>query len=231
VSGEAATVVGVDACKGGWVAVVLAGDAPPRAHLLPTIDHLERFVPGARVAAIDIPIGLLDGQHRSADQLVRSALGVRRSSLFMTPVRGALEADHHGEASARNRSATGTGISAQAFALRSKILEVERWLPTAGCAVVEVHPEYCFAEMDSGRPMGAPKRSWQGMIDRRDMLERHGITLGAVDPRVGARVPVDDLLDAAAAAWTARRVLAGTARAVPDPPQLDPGGRPIAIWV
>ena len=230
-SSDEGAVVGVDACKGGWVAVALRGDAPPQAHLLPTIDHLERLVPDARVVAVDIPIGLLDNGHRAADQLVREALGVRRNSLFMTPIRAAVEADDHGAAILLNRSATGAGVSAQAFALREKILEVERWLPTARCPVVEVHPEYCFAEMDAGTPMRAAKRSWQGMIDRRRMLERHGIVLDAVDPRVGARVPVDDLLDAAAAAWTARRVLAMSARSLPDPPQLGPGARPIAIWV
>jgi len=149
----------------------------------------------------------------------------------MTPIRAAVEADDHAAAILLNRSVTGAGISAQAFALREKILEVERWLPTARYQVVEVHPEYCFAEMDAGTPMRAPKRSWQVMVDRRQMLERHGIPLDVVDPRVGARVPVDDLLDAAAAAWTARRVRTGSARSLPDPPQPGPRGGSIAIWV
>jgi predicted RNase H-like nuclease len=182
------------------------------------------------VIAIDIPIGLVDTGERDADRLVRSSLGVRRNSLFMTPVRAALEAPTHAEALEISRRITKVGISAQAFALRSKILEVERWIPSVPCRVAEVHPELCFTEM-TGAPMPASKRSWQGMIDRQAALASQGIVFDAVDRLVGARVPVDDLLDAAAAAWTARRLLAGVARSLPDPPQPVGIGRAIAIWV
>lgn len=41
----------------------------------------------------------------------------------------------------------------------------------------------------------------------------------------------DDLLDACAAVWTARRVAAGLARAMPDPPEVFSDGVPAAIWV
>jgi predicted RNase H-like nuclease len=41
--------------------------------------------------------------------------------------------------------------------------------------------------------------------------------------------PADDVLDAAAAAWTARRKAVGEARSLPDPPELI-RGRPVAIW-
>jgi predicted RNase H-like nuclease len=41
---------------------------------------------------------------------------------------------------------------------------------------------------------------------------------------------VDDVLDAAIAAWTARRVASGQARAVPDPPERFSDGLPCAIW-
>jgi len=37
------------------------------------------------------------------------------------------------------------------------------------------------------------------------------------------------VLDAAAVAWTARRIAAGQAVVVPDPPQTDVTGREIAI--
>ena len=42
------------------------------------------------------------------------------------------------------------------------------------------------------------------------------------------RVAVD-VVDAAAVAWTARRIAAGQAEVVPDPPQTDVTGREIAI--
>jgi predicted RNase H-like nuclease len=43
-------------------------------------------------------------------------------------------------------------------------------------------------------------------------------------------VPADDILDAAAVAWTATRIASGRAASLPSPPQPDDAGRPIAIW-
>jgi predicted RNase H-like nuclease len=226
----AGAAVGVDACKAGWVAVVVRDGELAEAHVLGHVGELVAAVGDAGTIAIDIPIGLVDTGKRDADRMVRAALGVRRNSLFVTPVRAALEAATYAEALEISRRVANVGISAQAFALRSKILEVERWIPAAPCRVAEVHPELCFAEM-TGAPMAAGKRSWQGMIDRRAALASQGIVLDDVDRVVGARVPVDDLLDAAAAAWTALRLLAGAARCLPDPPQTGGGGASIAIWV
>jgi predicted RNase H-like nuclease len=119
------------------------------------------------VIAIDIPIGLPERGHRQADKAAKSVLGQRQNSVFMTPVRAALEAATHGAATAIARGITGSGISQQAFALRSKILEVEDWLPRAPCPVYEVHPEVSFATM-IGHPARATKKSWHGMVERRD---------------------------------------------------------------
>jgi predicted RNase H-like nuclease len=224
------TAVGVDACKGGWVAVVLREAQPPTAHLLASIDRLDAAVPDAEVVAIDIPIGLLDDRVRAADMEARRLLGGRRNSLFMTPVRRALEADDHAAGSAISVAVTGSGISRQAHGLRSRTFEVRAWAGRAPCRVVEAHPELCFTEMNGGRPPSATKKSWHGMVERRAALAAAGIELDAVDPAVGGLVPIDDVLDAAAAAWTAWRVVAGTARVVPDPPELDASGFETAIW-
>ena len=40
----------------------------------------------------------------------------------------------------------------------------------------------------------------------------------------------DDVLDAAVVAWTAARIGAGVACSLPDPPQVDEEGHPLAIW-
>jgi len=211
------------------VAVVLREDRSTRAHLLPNIAALAQSVPDAAAIAIDIPIGLPDRGHRSADVAARALLRQRRSSVFMTPVRAALEAATHAAATAISNEMTGAGVSQQAFALRSKIFEVEAWLPGAPCSVFEVHPEVSFTLM-MGQPALAPKKSWQGMVERRQALSAVGISLDHVDPCLGAAVGVDDVIDAAAAAWTASRLLVGAAGSFPDPPDVDPSGRHIAIW-
>jgi predicted RNase H-like nuclease len=40
----------------------------------------------------------------------------------------------------------------------------------------------------------------------------------------------DDILDAAAVAWTAHRVATGTAHSHPDPPEKTERGELVAIW-
>jgi len=53
-----------------------------------------------------------------------------------------------------------------------------------------------------------------------------------INPR-GRLAAADDVLDAAAVAWTARRIAAGTARSFPDPPVILAGegaARVQAVW-
>lgn len=226
-----ATVVGVDGCRRGWVAVVLRDGGMPAALLLPTIGALDELVPDAAVVAIDIPIGLPDAGPRRADLAAREILGPRKSSVFLTPIRAALTSATHAEASAVAKARTGAGISQQAFALRAKIFEVEQWLPTAKCPrVYEVHPEVSFAEL-LGRPARATKKSWHGVVERRRTLTGAGIELEGVDPTVGSAIAVDDLCDAAVVAWSALRLARGGARSLPDPPELNSCGQAMAIWV
>lgn len=62
---------------------------------------------------------------------------------------------------------------------------------------------------------------------RRRLLTDQGIVL---PDKVGCgQVPVEDVLDAGAAAWTALRVAGGEEGCLPDEPPLQ-DGRPAAIW-
>lgn len=221
--------VGIDACRGGWVAVCLHPGAPARARFAPTLSELGAAIPHARAFAVDIPIGLPAEGRRPADLDARALLGPRRSSVFLTPVRAALEAPTYHEATRISARRTGHGISRQAYALRPKILEAERWRHEVRAPVREVHPELTFSVL-LGRPAGASKRTWAGMVERRRALEAAGIDLDDLGD-AGARAGVDDVLDAAAAAWSARRIAQGRAISVPDPPPPDPDtGEPVAIW-
>lgn len=236
-------MLGVDGCPGGWVAVALSADAGagtgslPRVHTAPTLAAVVALASAdgsLGVVAVDIPIGLADRGARQADRLAVALLGTRRASLFATPVRAALVEPEYAAAVAVNRGLAGSGFSRQAFGLRSKVLEVDALLrdpvaPWAGPPVVEVHPELSFATM-AGAPLRHGKKTWAGAVERRQRLAEHGIVLGSgLGPDPG-RAGVDDVLDAAAAAWTARRHLAGTAESLPDPPERFDDGLPCAIW-
>ena len=220
-------MLGVDACKKGWVGV--ADDL--QAYFGTTIGELVGSAEvdgGLAVVGVDIPIGLPSTGTRQADVLARRVVGRRASSVFATPVREALTAVTHAEASALNVQATGKGISQQAFALARKILEVDAWIPSARCAVIEVHPEVSFATM-AGRPLTHPKSTWAGGEERRGLLASVGLNLtGDIGP-AGEFAAVDDVLDAVAVSWTARRYAEGRAVAYPDPPEAL-GDGPAAIW-
>lgn len=224
-------VVGVDGCKTGWIAISLGDRKDPEGHYLPTIDALESLASEADAVAIDMPIGLPADGVREADRLAREFLGARRNSVFLTPVRDAIEAQTHALATQAAVIRTGSGVSQQAYALGKKILEVERWLPSSPCPVYEVHPEVSFAVL-LGAPAQTSKKTWAGMVERRGALEAAGVSLDGLGAKsvAAARASVDDMLDATVAAWSAARIARGAARSFPDPPQVDASGRPMAIW-
>ncbi len=220
--------MGIDGCKSGWIAVALRDDRVT-AHQLGHISGVEVAVPEAEVIAIDIPIGLAEAGQRDADVAARQFLGPRRNSVFLAPIRSAAEASSHAEATAISMRMIGSGISQQAFALGRKIFEVERWLQSAPCPVFEVHPEVSFAIL-LGEPARASKKTWAGMLERLGALKAAGIDLEYVDAAAGSSVAVDDMLDAAIAAWTAGRLADGVARSFPEDLLTEASGRVIAIW-
>lgn len=223
-------MVGVDGCRDGWVGVAPDADGP-RAYVAPDLAGLiaraEQDGPVARVG-VDIPIGLVETGWRDADLRAAAALGPRRASIFRTPVREALEATDHAAGVAISRTASGAGFSIQAWGLRAKVLEVDALVRAGEDRVYEVHPELSFATM-AGHPAGHPKKTWPGQRERLALLDAAGIRLDALVGTTGTAAP-DDVIDAAAAAWTARRLVEGTAVSFPDPPQRTPAGPAAAIW-
>jgi predicted RNase H-like nuclease len=225
-------VLGADVCPAGWVGV-LVSDGHVRAIVHAEIDRLVAIAVAdgpLDAIAIDIPIGLADNGPRQADLLARKAAGPRYASVFLTPVRAALLAETYAAALGVSRELTGRGISSQAYRLRAKILQVDRWRQgTLPCPVVEAHPELSFAAM-AGAPLRDSKSTWAGAVRRRQLLAAHGIDLDGDLGLSGLRVDVDDVLDAAAVAWTARRIADGSARRLPAEPERFSDGIDCAIW-
>lgn len=221
-------VLGLDACRRGWAGVLLDEDGRTSGVFLPDLAEVEALdVAGV---GIDIPIGLAADATRAADREVRAELGPRRSSVFMTPVRDAFAATSHVEASAINRRRTGNGISVQAWGLREKVLAADEWSRTTRHDHWEVHPELAFSLLRDGRPCDHPKSTWSGQQERRAALAAAGIDLDDLG-EVGALAAADDVLDAAAVAWSARRLVTGHGRSWPDPPERYPEWpHPVAIF-
>jgi predicted RNase H-like nuclease len=228
VSGASEPVTGVDGCPAGWVAVTLgqaAGDQVTEVTVATALDLL----PLAGVTAIDMPLGLLGAGWRDADLLARRALGRRGLTVFAIPPRAVWECQSYAEANRRCRELTGKGFSAQAWGLRRKIAEAGQFrrlaaTGPAGVQLYEVHPELSFAAL-AGAPLPDTKHTADGRAVRRDLLARAGITL----PLKVAGAAEHDLLDAAAVAWSARRIAAGTAVTLTNRDQSADDGTEIAI--
>jgi predicted RNase H-like nuclease len=221
-------VLGVDACKGGWVGIRLDGASAPTAYSALTVESLVALAGSLTVIGIDIPIGLPASGAREADALARRAVGPRASSVFATPPKAVLQATTHAEATALCKQMCGAGVSQQAFALGRKILEVDEWLHRVDLHVVEVHPEVSFATLAGGF-LAEPKSTWAGFDHRRRLLAGAGIVLDGDLGLAGVRASTDDVLDAAVAAWSAERVSRGSHVCLPDPPEIMADGRRAAI--
>lgn len=207
-------VAGIDGCPGGWAVATL------RAGVV-TVERatsLDRTVARIRAgevaaAAIDMPIGLLNDRSRTSDHEARRFLGVRRSSVFATPVRATLQATDYVDACARSRAASGKALSKQAFHLLPKIAELDRLIePGDQDRIVEAHPECAFARL-AGLPLQHPKATQDGRTQRTDLLAAAlpEFSSSRLDELIAAKtVPLTDLLDALVLVLTARHVVAGT---------------------
>jgi predicted RNase H-like nuclease len=206
-------VAGVDGSPGGWVAVVLEEGTFATDLLLRPVDTTFDELRDVGVIAVDVPIGF---GPRHADVAARAFMKGAASTVFSTPRRAVLDMPF----------GPGLGVSAQAHALGARIIHVTR-LAYLDDRIYEVHPEVSFRAMNDRRPLRYRKKSAGGALERIALLQRHGIVIDQL--RETAAVPLDDVLDAAAAAWTAQRIALGTAVTLPDPPDLVEDRR-IAIW-
>ncbi len=203
-------VAGVDGCRRGWV-VATATVEPFSIDSIVVEVGIEHTVRdrSLSVVAVDMPVGLLDDGPRDCDRDCRERLGPRRSSVFPSPVREVLGAVTFDDALARQRRATGSGLSLQSWNLVPKIAELDAALdivgPRRADRVVETHPELAFATL-AGAPMRHPKRTVAGRRERLAVLHRTVDRRWTRPTAVPTGSAADDVLDALvlavrAAAW------------------------------
>jgi predicted RNase H-like nuclease len=221
-------VLGVDVWPKGWVGVELRDGRFAGARVGADLLGLITACGKLPVIGVDIPLGLLDSGLRRADAAAAALLGPRRSSVFPTPPRPVVAEKSYPVAAARHLELTGKGLSRQSFNLRVRLLEANELYDRGDFLLREVHPELSFATMGAG-PAPRSKKTWDGQRDRVERLRTVGIEL---PDRLGAAgtVPTDDVLDAAAAAWSAHRIGGGVASSVPEPPEVNERGQQLAIW-
>lgn len=227
--------LGLDAAgRAGWVGVAVDDDGFVDAFLAPLALDVLAAAEAATgtavdVVAIDIPIGLVAAPTRSADRAARAFVGPRSSSVFPAPHPEVLDLPDHASVNHHLVAIDMPRVSAQAFHLFARIREV------AGLAgdprVIEAFPEASFCGMKGGH-LRTTKKTWAGQHERRALL-------AAAEPPIlvpddlgpAGSVPADDVLDAAAVAWSALRHAHGEAQLLGDPDERDEATkRSAVVW-
>ena len=246
---EADRVVGVDAGRIGKGATWSMATTGPRKgssiefHIYPSFRKLWRgaTATGLLTMAVDMPLGLprATDDWRPCEIAARELLGEeRRETVFPSPPLCTLNAPVRKEADRVSVDAGGRKLTNNQFRLLPKCRDVREVLEPGMFdegvqpRVVEVHAEVCFRELNGEQPTRFEKRHWSGQVERLKLLrsEFSNIDEAVMEARqrCGTELDLYDLADAAAAAWTARRVAAGTA----DPlgGGVDEDGYPMLIW-
>ncbi len=235
----AESVVGVDGCKGGWLAVIR--DTERGAfdfEIFPTWTSLLRKLTAAPCIAVDMPIGLVTSGRRPCDALARKRLGRgRASSVFAPPRRPMLAFSTYGQAngwgkSAMNDGLSGSGLSKQAWNITPKIREIDSAItPADQSRIIEAHPELVFQYLNGG-VCPKRKRSAGGFEQRLDLLSARGFDglAEAVRTLDAKQAGGGDLLDACALALAAQRKAHGMAECLCGEPLRDDRGLKMEIW-
>ena len=249
---RATPCAGLDGCPGGWIVASWDGAGPLELKRLAALTDLFAGDDAPLVAAIDIPIGLperVGPSGRAPERLVRPLLGPRQSSVFSVPSRAAVAAGlAEWEESARYRAACAAAratseppraVAKQGFHLFPKIAEADLLLrarPELRARLLECHPEVAFWAMNGKAAVPLPKKVKNrpfadGLALRIGLLAAAGLPTEGLTPQAARtlRAGLDDLVDACACLWTARRALNGTALRFPEPPGEDALGLPVAI--
>lgn len=194
---------GIDGCKSGWL-MVKHSEEGYTFGVYSNIQDLVIEHPDIQRILIDIPIGLSGMSFkRTIDAQLKKELGVRHSTVFMSPCREAVYANDYASAKAINKCIEGKSISIQAFHISSKIKEVDTFITSGrhSVQIIESHPEFCFKYLNNKNILLSNKKSIEGEKERLNILSKYDAELVDVYQKIRqatARKAVanDDIIDA-----------------------------------
>ena len=240
-----AKYVGVDWASKGWLTSVASDDGSWSAEMHPAMSSVWYHHKEAEQILVDIPIGLPKDYRRDCDEQARDEIGKRRSSVFFTPCREAVETASYEEAKDINVKQTGDSISSQSWGIIPRIREVDEFLQDhseAQGVVRESHPEVCFNAFDQDGQITEPKSTEEGREQRlsvletveaglrkeyRNIIKTHIDTPPAFARRISTNAR-DDIVDAMVLALTAKHS-EGAYSTIPENPKTDSKEHPMEI--
>ena len=245
-----AKFVGVDWAKGGWFSIAYDVNGNWEAQHGSFAEIVERYS-RAKLILVDIPIGLAKGEYdwRKCDMDAKARLGrCGSSSVFLTPPRSIVEKAREAKRSAEtsrefqkvlkeinDERPKGKKFTIYSWSIAPMIGAVDEMIATLDFkeTVREVHPEICFWALNNQRPMTYSKKADEGIGERlavlREFEPRAQKILAAVQKEYRAKAAADDILDALAAAVTARLGYPDRLATLPADPPTDNRGLPMEM--
>lgn len=218
------TVVGIDGCKGGWLAAVLSNEGLT-LQWLDQVDAVMASYETADKHLIDIPIGLPENPREAAfrpDRAARALLKGKSSSVFPAPYRPVAQANSTDEAWAVNK-AVGGNANYMTMGIRKAVAEVDLFLqnnPRWKNLLCECHPEVNFAMFNGGSPILASKKGEVGREMRLAILANWGIDREQFSAHPLFKRYKDDVVDAVCLTVVARLTLVGRSTTIPPPSEV-----------
>lgn len=226
-----ALCVGVDGCKGGWVAAVIE-QGELRIEKYGDISELIAKYPKFDNMLIDMVIGLPANQKQydnRPDSTARRLIAPRTSTIFAVPSRQAVYEETEEAQIKVNRSVLGKGLAKQTMAIIPKMRELDIFLSENDRyknVIKESHPEVCFARLN-GAVVMTKKSEMHGLMERVQILSQFFPNLSVDSIRVRAKelhCNRDDIVDAVCLAVTANLDLQGDTEVIPKDVMVDNHG-------
>lgn len=223
--------VGIDACKGKWIAVCISGKGF-EVGKFDTISDICSCYPDCDTYLIDIPIGLPESKDDvRPDMLVKKELGRKGSSIFLVPCRQAVYADDKARARELNIAALRKSLSEQSIGISKAIKQVDEFLqanPEWKNRLLESHPELCFSKLNGNQPIMEKKTTSEGHNMRLKVLRRYYPVVDKVIEKFLSDGPnrkkTDDVVDALCLAVMGRLIVENGCRRFPEKPMMDSTG-------
>ncbi len=217
-------IIGIDGCKAGWFSVWQDYEERIQSSIFKSLVDLKKFFSHEDylIIGIDMPVILGDEIPRKADQLARKMLAKKASSIFTAPTPHMLQQDSYENASLVSKRQFGKSISLQSWYLFPKIKDVQTIIDHKNIKIYEIHPELSFRAMNNEAVVLESKKSAQGFDIRKALLDQYFPRFNFETLRnqyLKKEVVDDDILDAIAVLWSAKRIQANKASFIPKIPE------------
>lgn len=221
--------IGVDGCKGGWIASVYdRGSFEIKKYF--SIEELVEANKNYNELLIDMVIGLQSNKDEvRPDNAARALIPGRTSTIFAVPARQAVYADTREQIREANKNALGKDLPAQAIAIIPKMRELDEFLqenPTHKNRLKESHPEVCFSRLN-GSVVMSRKADGEGITERVGIIKQYmpEITEEYIYQEAKRfKCNADDIVDSIVLCITANLTAQGKTDVIPETVQEDVTG-------